>query len=295
MMSRKTLGGELLAEFLGTMILLLFGDGVVAMVVLFGKGGPAGYVMITFAWGLAVTMGIYVAGALTGAHLNPAVTLALAVRRGFAWSKVAWYWLAQIAGAFVAALLLFLEYKAGFDQFEQANHITRGAAKSAMDAGVFFTSPGSGLVGSVGVGTAIFDQILGTALLVFLIFAVVDTRNSPPGVNLTPFIVGLIVVVIGMSFGADAGYAINPARDFGPRLFAFFAGWGSVALPGIDNYFWVPIVCPLIGGVIGAFAYDFGIHHTLEARVLPEPGAIEEGTTVVDDRTGTRVRSDGRR
>lgn len=296
MMSRKTLGGELLAEFLGTMTLLLFGDGVVAMVVLFAKGGSAGYIMITFAWGLAVTMGIYVAGTLTGAHLNPAVTLALAVRRGFAWSKVLWYWLAQVAGAFVAAFLLFLEYRIGFDQFEAANKIVRGTAKSAMDAGVFFTSPGSGLTGAtVGIGTALFDQILGTALLVFLIFAVVDTRNSPPGANLAAFIVGLIVVVIGMSFGADAGYAINPARDFGPRLFAAIAGWGSAALPGNDNYFWVPIVGPLIGGVIGAFVYDFGIHHTLEARSLPEPGAVERGETVTDDRRASRVLPETRR
>ncbi len=290
-LSRRGLGGEMLAEFLGTMILILFGDGVVAMVVLFNKAGSAGYLMITFAWGFAVTMGIYVAGTLTGAHINPAVTLALALRRGFAWAKVPWYWLAQVAGAFVAAFLLFLEYRAGFDGFESINHITRGSTASAADAGVFFTSPGnvSNAAGTVlinvGVGSAVFDQILGTALLVFLIFAIVDVRNAPPQANLAPFIIGLIVVVIGMSFGADAGYAINPARDLGPRLFAWVAGWGSVAIPGINGYFWVPIICPLIGATIGAFVYDYTIHGLLEARVAPVPGVVEEGRTVTERRT----------
>lgn len=294
-LSRRGLGGELLAEFLGTMILLLFGDGVVAMVVLFNKAGSAGYLMITFAWGFAVTMGIYVAGTVTGAHLNPAVTFALALRRDFAWAKVVPYWIAQVLGAFIAAFLLFLEYRVGFDTFEKANHITRGTPASAADAGVFFTSPGAitnslnNVIGNVGVGSAIFDQILGTALLVFLIFAIVDTRNAPPASNMAPFIIGLIVVVIGMSFGADAGYAINPARDFGPRLFAAFAGWGSVALPGINDYFWVPIVCPLIGGAIGAFVYDYGIRDILVARTTPVVGVEEFGETVVDEHRTANV------
>ena len=133
----------------------------------------------------------------------------------------------------------------------------RGSLASAGEAGVFFTSPHTTL-GGVVVPTwnALFDQVLGTFLLVYLIMAITDARSSPPLANIAPLIIGLLVVGIGMSFGTNAGYAINPARDFGPRLFAWMAGWGQVAFPGngvgYSNYFWVPIVGPLIGGAIAA-------------------------------------------
>lgn len=282
------LPGELLAEFLGTMVLILFGDGVVAMVVLFGKGT---YENITWSWGLGVTLGVYIAGAVSGAHLNPAVTVALALRRGFAWSKVIPYAIAQIAGAFVAALLLFIDYRGGFDAYEKVHHIVRGTAAGVGDAGVFSTYPGTfpgsvagTIVGTVGNGTALFDQILGTALLVGLIFAVTDTRNTSPLSNLAPFIIGLIVVAIGLSFGADAGYAINPARDFGPRLFASLAGWGSAVYSAGNYYFWVPIVGPLIGGAVGAFVYDYAIANVLVARgAVANPDVTSKGEDVIDN------------
>lgn len=299
--NRKSLAGEFVAELVGTMILILFGDGVVGAVLLFlgfnatgpnsGTSGTASWVLINFGWGFAVMLGVYVAGALTGAHINPAVTLAMAVRRQFPWSKVPWYWLAQVIGAFIAAAILYVEYSTGFYSVEKAGHITRGSLASAGQASVFFTSPHTALGGTVvPIGTAFFDEVLGTALLLFLILAVVDLRNSPPASNLAPLIIGFIVVAIGMSFGVVSGYAINPARDFGPRLFALFAGWGQVAFPGngvgYSNYFWVPIVAPLIGGVIGAFVYDFTIRDTLSARVAPEPGLVEEGRTVTEERQG---------
>lgn len=304
MFSRKTLGGELIAEFMGTMILILFGDGVVAAVILFlgynssgassttAINGSASWVLINFGWGFAVMLGIYVAGATTGAHLNPAVTLGFALRRAFPWSKVLWYWLAQVVGAFVAAAILYVEYNTGFTSFEKAMHIVRGTPASLNDGLVFYTFQRTSFGGAVvPIWNALFDQILGTALLVFLILAVVDLRGSPPAANLAPFIIGLIVVAIGMSFGVDAGYAINPARDFGPRLFAAFAGWGSAALPGVNGYFWVPIVGPLVGGAIGAFVYDYTIHNTLETRVAPEKGLVEEGRTVVEDRDGNPTKN----
>lgn len=300
MFSRKTLAGEFVGELVGTMILILFGDGVVGVVLLFlgfnsssGSASSGSWMLINFGWGFAVMLGVYVAGTLTGAHLNPAVTLALALRRAFPWAKVGWYWLAQVVGAFIAAAILYVEYSTGFASVEAANHITRGSLASNA-TNIFFTYPHTALGGQVvPTGIAFFDEVLGTALLVLLIFAVVDLRNSPPAANLAPLIIGLVVVAIGMSFGVDSGYAINPARDFGPRLFAFFAGWGQVAFPGngpgFSNYFWVPIVAPLIGGAIGAYFYDFTIHHTLEARVAPEPGLVEEGRTVVEDRSANRV------
>ena len=248
--------GELAAEFLGTMVLILIGCGVVAMVVLFGTGVPGevvngGYTNITLAWGLGVTMGIYTAGKISGAHLNPAVTIALAIFRGFSWAKVLPYSLAQTAGAFAGAALVFFNYKAQFLKFDPLLEKT---------AGVFATSPAFRDLPSVGF----FDQVLGTALLLFLIFAVTEERNNPPGA-FAPVAVGLIVVAIGMSFGALHGYAINPARDFGPRLLTVVAGFPNNGLTDGTGIFWVPIAAPILGAILGAAAYDYGIR-----RFLPE-------------------------
>lgn len=252
-----SLAAELLAEFLGTMVLILFGDGVVAMVQLFGHHVPGeivngGYTNITLAWGLAVTMGIYVAGRISGAHLNPAVTLTLAALRGFPWRKVIPYSIAQIAGAFVAAALVFWNYHPAFL-----------AADPNLDhtAGVFTTFPAFPEIPSAGL----LDQVIGTALLLLMIFAVTDERNQPPA-NLQPLVVGLIVVVIGMAFGGMHGYAINPARDFGPRLWTVVAGFKNNGLTDGRLVVWVPIVGPLAGGLIGGILYDLGIR-----RYLPKP------------------------
>jgi glycerol uptake facilitator protein len=261
-MKSAGLTGELVAEFLGTMVLILFGTGVVAMVALFGSGVRGeivngGYTNITLGWGLAVTMGVYVAGGISGAHLNPAVTLALAVFRHFSWRKVLPYSLAQTAGAFAGAAIVYWNYRLAFHRADPWLDHT---------AGVFTTFPAFPEVFSAGL----FDQILGTALLVGLIFAVVDPRNpvaapnvSPP--NLGPLIVGLIVVAIGMSFGGMHGYAINPARDFGPRLLTVVAGFKNNGLTSGRPVFWVPIVGPLLGGLIGGLVYDQGVRRFLPA------------------------------
>jgi glycerol uptake facilitator protein len=128
------------------------------------------------------------------------------------------------------------------------------------------------------------DQIVGTFFLVLFVWAVTDEYGIPVGANMAPWIVGMIVMAVGISFGANAGYAINPARDFGPRLFAWIAGWGKLAIPGnygwVDGYFWVPIVGPLIGGALASVFYDAFIHDILVARKPPEPGIVAEGETV---------------
>jgi glycerol uptake facilitator protein len=249
-MSRTNLAGELIAEFLGTMVLILFGTGVVAMVVLFDKGG---YTNITLGWGLGVMLGVYVAGKTSGAHLNPAVTLTLAVFRGFPWTKVVPYSLAQTAGALAGAALVFWNYRPAFQKMDPRLDHT---------AGIFTTFPAFPEVLSAGL----LDQILGTALLLALIFAVTDERNQPPSANLAPLVVGLIVVGIGMSFGAMHGYAINPARDFGPRLLTVLAGFQNNGLTDGKLVFWVPMVGPLVGGLIGGALYDYGIR-----RFIPQP------------------------
>jgi glycerol uptake facilitator protein len=276
--------GDLMAEFLGTFVLIAFGDGVVAMAVAaLNQSGRAAtkstiflasgdWLLITWGWAIAVTFGVYVAGGITGAHINPAVTFAFAVRRQHPWSRVPTYWAAQFLGAFVGAALVFLVYYAAIGSYESVNHVTRGDLNSVVTFSIFATFPAPYFQGGW-IGPLI-DQIVGTAFLLMFVSALIDRRNLAPKANLTPWLVGLAVAAIGMSYGANAGYAINPARDFGPRVFAWFAGWGQVALPGngsgFSNYFWIPIVGPLVGGVIGIFVYDLVIKGVLLARGVPE-------------------------
>jgi len=295
---RQTVWGELLSEFLGTLVLIAFGDGVVAMAVaalnqsgrgtqIFAASGD--WLLIAWGWALAVTFGVYVAGGVSGAHINPAVTLALAVRRDFPWRKVVPYWVAQLVGAFVGAALVYLVYHQAIGSFEAAKHITRGTLGGAADStptfSIFATFPAP-YFGSSTIGPLI-DQIVGTAFLLMFVLALTDERNQPPRMNMAPLLVGLAVAAIGMSFGANAGYAINPARDFGPRFFAWLAGWGRVALPGVHGYVWVPIVGPLVGGVVGAVVYDLFIRDVLVARGVPPAADVEvKGRTVEEEPTG---------
>jgi glycerol uptake facilitator protein len=257
MTNKPTLAAEMIAEFLGTFVLMLFGTGVVAMVVLFPSSDPGatvhgGYTNITLGWGLAVTMGIYVAGKISGGHLNPAVTLALAVFRGFPWSKVLPYSFAQISGAFLAAALVYKNYLPAFHSVDPQLERT---------AGVFTTFPAFPALPQAGF----LDQVIGTALLLLLVLAITDGLNVPPGANLAPLMIGLVVVAIGMSFGGMHGYAINPARDFGPRLFTAVAGFKNNGLTDGARVWWVPVFGPLLGGLVGAAVYDFGIRPFLRA------------------------------
>ncbi len=270
--------GEALAEFFGTMVLILFGDGCVATFALFTKLGPNGaatpfantWPVIIFGWGFAVMLGIYVSGAISGAHINPAVTLALAATRRFPWSKVGPYILAQVLGAFVAAGILYFVYQGALNANAAGNF-------AANVGGVFYTSPKS-FVGTFG---AFGDEFLGTALLVGLILAIIDARNQPVQANLNPLIIGLLIVAIGASFGLNTGYAINPARDFGPRLWVALVT-GGASFSANNYYFWIPIVAPLLGGVVGAFIFDLTIGKVLAAR-----GMLKSGDSVT---TGESVR-----
>jgi glycerol uptake facilitator protein len=285
--------GEHVAEFLGTMIIILLGCGVVAMAVAAlnqsGRGelifeASGDWLLITWGWGFAVCFAVYVAGGVSGAHLNPAVTLALAWRRGFAWSKVPGYIVAQCLGAFAGAVIVYLNYRYAIISYEDANNITRGDENSVPTYSIFGTFPAPYYDNWFG---PFLDQVIGTAILVAFIFAVTDEYNAPVKANLAPLIIGFIVVAIGISFGANAGYAINPARDFGPRMLAWIAGWGEVAMPGnygnVNTYFWIPIVGPIVGAGVGAAIYDFLIRNTLIARgVKPAEGVAEEGRTGID-------------
>ncbi|TCO50112.1 glycerol uptake facilitator protein [Kribbella antiqua] len=262
----KTLLRECSAELAGTFILILFGCGVVAQVV---AGGIGDHDSIAWAWGLGVMLGIYTAGRMTGAHLNPAVTIALAAFRGFSWKKVLPYSVAQFLGAFLAALVVRWNYTEALNKFDPG--------LTVKSQGVFSTLPGNGADIGVHMWGGFRDQIIGTAILMFVILAITDLRNTAPAANIAPFVVGLLVVGIGMAWGTNAGYAINPARDFGPRLASFFTGYGGAFKDQFgDLYFWVPIVAPIIGALVGAFLYDLLVGRNLPISDEEEPGQIPE-------------------
>ncbi len=266
-MKRSQLLGECSAEFFGTMILILFGVGVVAQVVTGGfpttTGATGDYNSIAWGWGLGVAMAVFVAGRVSGAHLNPAVTVALAVFKGFSWRKTAPFIAAQTAGAFVGALLVRWAYS------DAINRVDPGHTKATQ--GIFSTSPGAG----VSIPTAFLDQVIGTAILVMVIFALTSAVNNPPLANTAPLFIGLLVVGIGLGWGANAGYAINPARDFGPRLASLLTGYHDAMFSanGPELYFWLPLTAPLIGGVIGGALFVFGIERFLPTAIA-EPAEI---------------------
>jgi glycerol uptake facilitator protein len=234
-----------LAEFVGTALLILFGDGVVANVVLNkSKGQGGGWIVIATGWGLAVMVGVYSVGTISGAHLNPAVTIGLAAIGKFEVARVPGYIAAQVAGAMFGALLVWLAYLPHWKE----------TPDQGTKLAVFCTGPA--IRSTLG---NLICEIIGAAALVFGALSIPSGANlSGPGwaTGFGPLLVGLLVFAIGLSLGGPTGYAINPARDFGPRLahaLLPIAGKG-----GSDwGYAWIPIVGPVIGGVLGAAAYHF--------------------------------------
>ena len=239
---------EMLAEFLGTMVLLVFGLGVVAQTVLSHQSAGSA-LSIHIGWGIGVMMGCYVSAGVTGAHLNPAVTLALAVHRRFPWTKVGPYVGAQFAGALIASALVFLAYHDALTAFD---HGVRQVSGELGTAGIWSTYPQAFVTAGVGF----FNEALGAAMLMGVILGITDTRNSPAPAGLTPVVVGLLVVAIGASLGFNTGYAINPARDLGPRLFTAMAGWGPAVFTAANGWWWIPVIAPCVGAVAGAWIYD---------------------------------------
>ena len=240
-----------IAEAVGTMILILLGDGVVANVLLArSKGRDSGWMVITVGWGVAVTVAVYAVGRISGAHLNPAVTIGLAAIGSFPWSDVAGYTVAQITGAFLGAVLVWLTYLPHWRETESPS------AKLA----VFATAPAIRRTGA-----NIVSEVIGTAMLLFGVLAI--GANAGGWVRagdvdlsqvfsraLQPLLVGILVLGIGLSLGGPTGYAINPARDLGPRLAHAIlpvAGKG----PSDWSYAWIPVVAPIAGGIIGAALY----------------------------------------
>lgn len=269
----STLKGQCIAEFLGTALLIFFGCGCVAALKL--AGASFGQWEISVIWGLGVAMAIYLTAAISGAHLNPAVTIALWLFACFDKRKVVPYIIAQIAGAFCAAALVYGLYHNLFVDFEQANHIVRGSVASLDQAGVFSTYPNP----HISVGQAFLVETVITAILMCLILALTDDGNGIQRGPLAPLLIGILIAVIGASMGPLTGFALNPARDFGPKIFAYVAGWGEVAFTGARNipYFLVPIFGPIVGACIGAFGYRslIGRHLPCDVCKLEDEPAVK--------------------
>ena len=254
-----------IAETIGTFLLVLFGIGSVAAAVL--TDAQIGLWQVAVVWGFGVTLAIYTTASISGAHLNPAVSLAFAIFRHaeFPYKRMLAYWLAQLAGAVLAGLAVLSIYGPVLIQFEADNAIVRGepgSERSAMVFGEYFPNPD--IIGIdddardlVSPARAALIEGFGTAVLVFVIFALTDRRNA--GITtraFVPLLVGFTVAVLISLFAPLTQAGWNPARDFGPRLVAFFAGWDSIAVPGPRSGFWVYIVGPLIGGPAGAAAHE---------------------------------------
>ncbi|MCL9779873.1 aquaporin [Vibrio sp. S4M6] len=247
---KPTLLGECIAEFIGTGILIFFGVGCVAALVL--TGASYGQWEISIVWGFGVSIAIYCTAGVSGAHINPAVTIALSLFHGFDKRKVLPYIVAQFLGAFCSAALVYSLYSNLFTNWETVHHIARNSEAALATAGIFSTFPNPHITfaGAMGVEFTI------TAILMFAILALGDENNGAVRGALNPLLIGILIAVIGSSLGPLTGFAMNPARDFGPKLFSYFAGW-SYALSGGREipYFIVPIVAPILGACFGAWAY----------------------------------------
>jgi len=262
-MKSKGLTGEFIGEVFGTFILILLGDGVVANVGLAPRlAAPAyNWNTIAFGWAFAVIVAVYVSAGVSGAHINPAVTLALAVKRDFPWSKVLPYIIAQIIGAFLGALGVYLVYYDGLVSAGLPNVWCTGPGSIFGQA--FWGGTGAAATGNYSILNASIAEFFGTMVLLWGVLASGDTRNTGLMHNLGPFLVGFTVLAVGLSLGGPSGYSINPARDLGPRILGTLVGTKGL----FTGLYWLipPVLVPAVSGPIGVFVYDWFV-----SAFLPE-------------------------
>lgn len=275
--SERTVVQRMIAEMFGTFLLVFLGCGAVHAAVLLNA--QSGLWQVAVVWGLAIMLAIFVVDSISGAHINPAMTIAFAVFGKHPWRLVAPYVLAQLAGAMIAAALLYCLFVGYLDVLESAKGVQRGEPGSivtAMCYGEYFPNPGAlaskeggfnpqdfdKMAASFGYGQAFVAELVGTMLLACIVFAITDTKNGArPLSNLAPVFIGLTVSALISVLAPLTQAGFNPARDFGPRLFAYFAGWGSVAIPGPNGSGWfvVYIIAPILGAILGGGLYQFGL------------------------------------
>lgn len=247
---QHTLLGQCIAEFIGAGLLIFFGVGCVAALVL--TGAEFGQWEVSIIWGIGVAIAIYCTAGVSGAHLNPAVTIALASFHGFDKAKIIPYITAQVLGAFCSAALVYALYSNLFADYEIANGFLRSSEAALSTAGIFSTYPHP----SLSILGAFAVEFVITAVLMFGILALGDEHNGASRGAMNPLLIGLLIAIIGGSLGPLTGFAMNPARDFGPKLFAYLAGW-DYALTGAKEipYFIIPILAPIAGACFGGWAY----------------------------------------
>ena len=263
-MNRNGLMPELTAEFFGTFILILIGDGAVAVSV---WAGAYDLWAVSLMWALAVALAVYAVGSVSGAHINPAVTITMAAfNDDFEWRKVLPYIGAQLLGAFVAAGAIHVAFSGILEAFEAAEGLTRGAAGSQLSAMVYTTyAPNPAIIGTSAEALAqvsltqwFLSEVIITAVLLFGIFFLVEAWNEGrPLANMSALIIGLLVGVLVAYEAPVSMAALNPARDLGPRVWTLLAGWGEIAFPGPRGGFWIPTVSTIIGGLLGGAIYTY--------------------------------------
>jgi len=266
-----SLKAQCVAEFLGTGLFLFFGIGCLCALKV--AGASLGLWEICIIWGLGISLAVYLTAGISGAHLNPAVTIALWLFASFPARKVLPFCVAQLAGAFGGAVLAYSLYSSLFTDFESAHNIVRGSAESLQLASIFSTYPAA----AINVWQAALVEVVITSMLMGLIMALTDDGNGVPKGPLAPLLIGILVAVIGASTGPLTGFAMNPARDFGPKIFTWFAGWGEIAMTGGRNipYFIVPIIAPIIGACVGAAIYRYLIAKNLPVNSVTPKGISE--------------------
>jgi MIP family channel proteins len=240
---------ECFAEFLGTYVMIVFGMGVNNQVTN-SENANGTWLSINICWGIGVMIGVYCSEGISGANLNTAVTLAHCVYGRLPWWKAPGYMISQVLGAFIGAFTIWVMQWQNLNRIDPNRETTQSS---------FATYPSD----NISNYTAFYTEFIGTAMLVMSIYAITDTKNRPAGKYGNAFAFALMIMALGMAFGMNTGYAVNPARDFGPRLFTLCAGWGSKVFTSHHYYFWIPIVSDLLGGVAGAGLYRVlvEIHH----------------------------------
>ncbi|GJQ27684.1 MAG: glycerol uptake facilitator protein [Phycisphaerae bacterium] len=279
--SKTVLGAICLGEFIGTFLLVLFGTATVAVAVLFNA--HVGLLQVAVVWGIGVTLAIYATRHLSCAHLNPAVSLGMVLAGRMNLRLLPWYWLAQLAGGIAAGATVLLLFGSAIGDFEHARGIVRGApgsVQTAMIFGEYFPHPGlaaSGLGATISI--AILAEALGTFLLVTMVFSLTEGCNvGRPADGLAPVFIGATVAAIISILAPLTQAGLNPARDFGPRLVAFLAGWDGVAIPGPrGGFFLVYVAAPLVGGALSAIGFRYGLQPLMDSRTTAVTGACSNG------------------
>ncbi|XP_049586959.1 aquaporin-10a [Syngnathus scovelli] len=263
---------ECMAEFLGTFILLLFGCSAAAQVKT-SRETKGQFLSINMSFSVGVMSAMYLTKGITGAHLNPAVTLSFCVLGQVPWKRMLPYWFSQVLGGYVASALVYMVYYDAIMDFSGGTLTVYGPNETAS---IFATYPSEYLT----LGRSFLDQVVGTGMLMLCILCLDEKRNTPAPSGLIPVIVAVIVLGISMSMSGNCGAAINPARDLGPRLFTLTAGWGLEVFTCYNYWFWVPLVGPLLGGVSGSLLYLMFIHWHLPD---PEPPKDADTASIASD------------